>query len=317
MILEVQHETKLEYSEAVSEWISEVRMQPISDSGQSCHSFHLTVNQDTPVYRYTDGFGNTVHHFNLLAPAPEVQVLAAAVVETPATIVEPSTSNVTFPMERNLFPLDVLDYVSLRGPVRHTPLLDPLLDEMRIRPTESIGRWIESVGKRIQERFEYGKYVTVASSPIEDVLRHGKGVCQDFAHLMIAVLRSFDIPARYVSGYIHRPNEESQSHAWCEAWLPDLGWFGFDPTNGCPVNDHFVRVAFGRDFTDVPPNKGIFRGGGFETISVRVATRELDRLPSMAWRQHLRPLDMPMTSVSRARMLFEADEQIQQQQQQQ
>ena len=98
--------------------------------------------------------------------------------------------------------------------------------------------------------------MTLASSPVDDVLEQGKGVCQDFTHLMIAVLRSFGVPARYVSGYVHRPNKESQSHAWCEVWLPDLGWVGIDPTNDCPVTEHFIKVAVGRDFTDVPPNKG-------------------------------------------------------------
>ena len=128
----------------------------------------------------------------------------------------------------------------------------------------------------IHEHFEYAKAVTQASSPIDDVLATGKGVCQDFAHLMIGVLRSFGVPARYVSGYIHRPSKERQSHAWCEAWLPDLGWVGIDPTNDRLVDDHFVKVAVGRDFTDVPPNKGVYRGTGDETIFVRVETRQLE-----------------------------------------
>ena len=158
--------------------------------------------------------------------------------------------------------------------------------------------------------------MTDASSPIDDVLAHGKGVCQDFAHLMIAMLRSFGVPARYVSGYIHRPNKESQSHAWCEVWLPDLGWVGFDPTNDCPANEHFVKVAIGRDFTDVPPNKGIYRGQGQETISVRVETRQLERLPSLSWQEQLPPLDVPPTAITRFRHEQEGEEQAQQQQQQ-
>ncbi len=102
--------------------------------------------------------------------------------------------------------------------------------------------------------------------PIDDVLTHGKGVCQDFTHLMIAILRSWDVPARYVSGYIHRTNKESQSHARCEAWLPDLGWVGIDPTNDQLPDERFVKVAIGRDFTDVPPNKGVYRGKAEESI---------------------------------------------------
>jgi transglutaminase-like putative cysteine protease len=105
------------------------------------------------------------------------------------------------------------------------------------------------------------------------------------------------VPARYVSGYIHRPNKESQSHAWCEFWLPDLGWLGVDPTNDQLVNDHYVKVAVGRDFTDVPPNKGVYRGQAAETIFVRVETRLLERLPSLSWQEALPPLNIPLTAI--------------------
>src|SRR5262249_50594736 len=131
------------------------------------------------------------------------------------------------------------------------------------------------------------------------------------------ILRSFGVPARYVSGYIHRPNKESQSHAWCEVWLPDLGWVGVDPTNDCIVNDHFVKVAVGRDFTDVPPNKGVYRGHGRETILVRVETRALERMPSLSWQEHLRPLDVPLTAMRSPNHPEAADEeQVEEQQQQ-
>jgi transglutaminase-like putative cysteine protease len=131
---------------------------------------------------------------------------------------------------------------------------------------------------------------------------------------MIAVLRSHGVPARYVSGYIHRPNKESQSHAWCEAWLPGLNWVGFDPTNACQVNENFIRVAVGRDYTDVPPNKGTHRGQASETISVRVATRELPRLPSLSWQERLPPLDVPLTALIRRQDPLKSEEQVQQQQ---
>ena len=153
------------------------------------------------------------------------------------------------------------------------------------------------MGRYIHDRYEYARDVTLSSSPIDDLLTHGKGVCQDFTHLMIAVLRSFGVPARYVSGYVHRPGKESQSHAWCEVWLPDLGWVGFDPTNDCPANERFVKIAIGRNFSDVPPNKGIYRGRAEEAISVRVETRVLERLPSLSWQEQLPPLNVPLTAI--------------------
>src|SRR5262249_37488468 len=157
-----------------------------------------------------------------------------------------------------------------------------------------------------------------ASSPIDDVLRHGKGVCQDFTHLMIAVLRTFGVPARYVSGYIHRPDKESQSHAWCEAWLPGLGWVGIDPTNDALVGEAVVKVAIGRDFTDVPPNKGVYRGKATESIKVRVETRTLQALPSMSWQEQLPELQTPLTAIVGGRnghLMVSEDDASQQQQQ--
>jgi transglutaminase-like putative cysteine protease len=315
MILEVQHETRFEYSEPVTEWASEVRMEPASDAGQSCHSFHLAVTPPAETFGYQDGFGNRVHHFNLLAAVGRVRVLAAAVVETHPRAWDPADGTATYPPDLDRAGLDVLDCLTLRGPVRPTPLLDPLLEALRPRPGQRLAQFVAGVSRHIHGHFEYARDVTLSSSPIDDVLRHGKGVCQDFTHLMIALLRSHGVPARYVSGYIHRPDKQSQSHAWCEAWLPDLGWVGWDPTNDCAVDGRFIKVAVGRDFTDVPPNRGVFRGGSRESILVRVETRQLERLPSLSWQEQLPPLDAPLTAILSPRRGERFDEESDQQQQ--
>lgn len=317
MIIEIQHETKLEYSEPASEWLTELRMQPASDEQQSCHSFHLAVSQPTNVFWYLDGFGNRVHHFNLLAPHQQVRVLAASVVETTVPSRRLADSLATFPLATAADPCEVLDFLPFRGPVCDSARLQTIRRELAPADGCRVADWIERVGGFIRERFEYQRDVTDSTSTIDHLLETGKGVCQDFAHLMIAVLRSYGVPARYVSGYIHRPDKESQSHAWCEVWLPDVGWRGFDPTNCCEASDWFVRVAVGRDYSDVPPNRGTHRGGADETIRVRVATRELPRLPSLSWHEHLQPLDVPSTSLQRPRHGALGDEQLQQQQQQQ
>ena len=317
MILEIQHETEMEYSQPVSEWLCELRMEPVSDATQRCHSFQISVGQSVTLFNYLDGFGNRVHHFNLLKPPTSLRILAASVVETEDAGIGPMASQTAFSAECTAdgwqLPLEALDYLPLRGPARFTPLLDPVLTELRPMPRMRVGMWVCQVAEYIRGRFEYARDVTDATSPIDHLLTRGKGVCQDFTHLMIAVLRSFGVPARYVSGYIHRENKESQSHAWCEVWLPDVGWTGFDPTNGCPVNAHFVKTAMGRDFTDVPPNKGTYRGAGDERIKVRVATRTLDRLPSLSWHDQLAPLDVPVHSVLRTAPVYGSEEEAQQQ----
>jgi transglutaminase-like putative cysteine protease len=299
MILQIQHETCLQYSDPVTEWVAEMRVEPISDERQTCQSFYLRLSEPTAQFHYQDGFGNHVHHFNLLSPQQEVRVLAASLVETFPPRCRLADSRACYPMPVDEAPVETLDFMTCRGPLHSTPLLEPILTALRPRDGMAVGEVVASVSKYIHEHFAYARDVTNASSPIADILQHRKGVCQDFAHLMIAILRSFDLPARYVSGYIHRPNKESQSHAWCEVWLPDLGWVGIDPTNDCLVTDHHVKVASGRDFTDVPPNKGVYRGGGEETILVRVQTRALERLPPLWWQEQLRPLDVPLTAIGR------------------
>jgi transglutaminase-like putative cysteine protease len=316
MILEVQHETRLQYSEPISEWLTEVRMEPVSDARQSCHSFYLRLSEPAGVFYYRDGFGNRVHHFNLLVPHKEVRMLAASLVETYSVATRLESSSSAYPLDASPLPLEVYDFLAFRGPTSTTPLLDPILDMLRPDNGAPLGTIVGKVSEYIHTNFEYARDVTSASSPIAELLEHRKGVCQDFAHLMIAILRWFGIPARYVSGYIHRENKESQSHAWCEAWLPDVGWIGIDPTNNCVVNDHFIKVAIGRDFTDVPPNKGVYRGRGVETILVRVETRALERMPSLSWQEHLRPLDVPLTAMRGGyRPSGADDDQIEQQQQ--
>lgn len=316
MILEVQHETHLQYSEPISEWLTEIRMEPVSDERQSCHSFHLRLSEPAGVFSYRDGFGNRVHHFNLLVPQKEVHMLAASLVETYPEANRLDASTASFPLAESILPIEAYDFLSFRGPTSPTPLLQPILDALRPTDGAALGAYVLRVTEYIHTHFEYARDVTSASSPIAELLEHRKGVCQDFAHLMIAILRSHGIPARYVSGYIHRENKQSQSHAWCEAWLPDLGWIGVDPTNNCVVNDHFIKVAIGRDFTDVPPNKGVYRGNSGEAILVRAETRALERMPSLSWREHLRPLDVPLTALRRSSQAsVHTDEQVEQQQQ--
>ena len=318
MILEIQHETRFEYSEPAIEAVTEARMEPLSDGDQSCHSYHLAISPAVEVSRYEDGFGNRVHHFNVLAPHTTMRMLSASVVEIHPRRRDPRESVVTYPLAPDELPLAARDFLYFRGSVRRTARLAPAVDAVRPMEGAPLGPLVLDVAHHIFSHFEYARDVTLANSPVDEILEKRKGVCQDFAHLMIALLRALGVPARYVSGYVHRPNKESQSHAWCEAWLPDLGWIGVDPTNDRVVDEHFAKVAIGRDFTDVPPNKGVCRTRGTEAISVRVETRALDRLPALSWHDQLPPLGVPLTAVIAARELWQPHgEEMEQQQQQQ
>ena len=297
MILEIQHETHLSYSEPVTESVAEVRMEPASGADQSCRSFHLAVSPTAERFRYQDGFGNNVHHFNVLPAHREVRVLAAGVVETHPPPRDLAACGATWPCDPPDGGLEVLDFLRLRGPVSASAPLDELVARLRPAGGTPLAEVVLAVSRHLHASFQYARDVTLASSPVDHILGAGKGVCQDFTHLMLAVLRSLGVPARYVSGYIHRTDQESQSHAWCEAWLPGLGWVGIDPTNDRLLDEHFVKVAVGRDFTDVPPNKGTYRGKAEEKISVRVQTRVLPALPSLSWQEQLPPLSAPLTAI--------------------
>lgn len=272
-------------------------MEPVSDADQSCCSFQLRISPPTELARYQDGFGNRVHHFNILAQHDRVAILAAAVVDTHPQPRDFSLCQAVYPLDLEAVELDSRSFLTLDGPLGPTPQLAPLIDQLAPRKGMPISDLALEISRYICTHFEYAPAVTLASSPIDDLLTHGKGVCQDFTHLMIALLRTFEVPARYVSGYIHRPGRQSQSHAWCEVWLPGCGWVGMDPTNDQIVGDHFIKVAVGRSFMDVPPNKGVYRGKATETISVRVETRELERQPSLSWQDQLPALHVPLTAI--------------------
>ena len=190
MILEIQHETRVEYPSAVTEAFTELRMEPTSDAHQSCRSFHLRISPAVETHRYQDGFGNRVHHINILAPHQVVTILSASVVETHPRGIDLASCPSAYPLREEDLPLEAVAFSSFHGPVRPTESLKPVLDDLRPVEGENLGALVAKISLYIKTKFKYAPAVTAASSPIDDVLSHGMGVCQDFAHLMIAILRS-------------------------------------------------------------------------------------------------------------------------------
>ena len=218
--------------------------------------------------------------------------------------VEPERFADRWPMPIEALDYANYDYLQFGGPIVDSPKLQEIVSILDARPGDSLGE----IGLRmlylVSERFTYQKGITNAASPISEILDHGSGVCQDFAHLMIGMARSLKIPARYVSGLIHPDAEKyrgfSQTHAWCELLFPSAGWIGFDPANNCIVGGNFVKVAVGRDFFDVPPNKGIYRGSSSELIEATVQTDELKSVPAELAAERLQSLSIPTyTATSR------------------
>jgi len=265
------HVTQFQYDGPVSESYNQVRLRPMHDEGQSCLSFRLTTRPAARVTSHSDAFGNWVHQFNILAEHRQLTVEAESVVL--AHNGEPLSANGTTLAEldslRESIFEDYFDFVAPTAYVPRLPDLAALQLEAEAQSNGSTLRFVTAASSLIHERFRYVKGATHVNSSIADSLSLGAGVCQDFAHLLLGLVRGRGLPARYVSGYLvpRRTTEAAvgveeviggqASHAWAEVYLPGSGWIGLDPTLGEPVSTRHVRVAYGRDYGDVAPVRGV------------------------------------------------------------
>ncbi len=280
MFFAIRHLTRFRYDRPVSENFTEIRKKPVSDESQTCLAFELVTAPSARVFAYTDGWGNAVHHFNLLRPHTKLEIVSEAVVEIAERPVPTPDDFAPADWER----IDALladgefwhfthesRYIRFSEPVRQLAGVCPPPD----RQTDPLS-WLLALNESLYSRFAYRPNLTGVDSQIEEFLDHGAGVCQDFAHLMLALVRLGGIPARYTSGYLfhrtgaHDRSEEDASHAWIEAYLPRWGWIGFDPTNNLLVKQRHIRVATGRDYSDVPPSRGVFTGQAESQLEVSV-----------------------------------------------
>src|SRR4051812_1227074 len=275
MLLELTHETHFEYDTPISETYMEFRLTPLTDTSQHLLQHRQRATPSVPVRQYVDAFGNTVSYLNLLIPHGKVEVSFDSVVETygPPFRGEGLRGGSDSAAGRAL----LHDYLC---PTPLTEWCEELRDFARkLEPAREVStrELAEFVSHEIHGSFRYEGEVTSVSSPVTDILRHGGGVCQDFAHLMLGVCRHLGRPARYVSGYVLPDGEQapSASHAWCEVFDAEQGWFGMDPTHHQPADERYVRLGIGRDFNDVPPNRGVFRGVAAEALKVEVRLRPI------------------------------------------
>jgi len=177
------------------------------------------------------------------------------------------------------------DYLTPSEYTFKTELLAELSRELKVERRGDPLNLLREINAAIYERFDYAPQTTSVDSPIDEALLARKGVCQDFAHIMITLVRGLGIPCRYVSGYLfhegngHERSASSATHAWVEAFLPELGWVGFDPTNNLVASERHIRTAIGRDYADVPPTRGVFKGIAQSELSVGVQVSPTDAPP--------------------------------------
>lgn len=266
MRFHVTHVTRYTYSGPISETHMEVRLRPADEFGQRVEDFQLSVEPDSAVREYVDGFGNHVHYFDHMPAHELVQVTSRSLVETGLAAERRPSDDEETPEDFLLFRPPVVDAPAVhRMARRHQPeelgraaMVEAALDELTVA---------------ISRDFEYRPETTTVTTAVDEVLRLRSGVCQDFAHLFLASARALSIPARYVSGYVYSSPGGvmvGASHAWAEAWVPGRGWLGYDATHPVRAGEQHVRVAVGRDYRDAAPTRGVYVGAARGQLQVRV-----------------------------------------------
>ena len=285
----IRHLTRFRYSEPISESIMETRMHPRSDSHQHCLTFSLSVSPRCRVFSYRDHLGNNVQHFDIPNEHNQLVIVAESVVEQQ---VLPDVPGFLSPDAWGALNdmIDSGDFWEMLLPstfCMETPAVKLLAAQMGVTRRDDPLMLVQELNQRLFDYFKYVPRSTRVDSPIDEAITSGEGVCQDFAHTMIALLRHVRIPARYVSGYLYRSREDHDrstpdaTHAWVDALIPHLGWVGFDPTNNLVAHHRHIRTAVGRDYADVPPTHGIFRGKTDSELYVAVHVEAGEQPPAL------------------------------------
>ncbi len=278
MAYAIRHVTRYRYSAPIVESHMEVRMHPRSEWHQRCWDFRLRTTPRAKIGSYRDSLGNAVHFFDVPGRHAKLTITAEANVEfTPMPelpdAIEPGAWADLDAVARDE---DHWEFLAPSKFANSTPLLEALRDDVGLARGHDPLSTLRALNHTLYDRFAYAPKTTRVDSPIDEALEARQGVCQDFSHIMIALVRGLGIPARYVSGYLYHGDDSadrsirSATHAWVEAYLPGLGWIGFDPTNDLVASDRHIRVAVGRDYADVPPTRGVFTGDATGEISVDV-----------------------------------------------
>ncbi len=256
MWITVTHMISFAYDASIAEAYTELRLRPLDGNGQQCARFRLDTHPPgLRVRGHRDQLGNEVLRFDVLEPHERLDCVASSEVSTPARFVDSS---------RGLSLLEAYDYVQ---PTSYAPFTE------RLRSFGAAGTEPRALMAAVRDALVYEPGATDVQTSADEALELGRGVCQDFAHVLLAACRANGIVSRYVSGYLYDPalaGSHAESHAWVDVWSAERGWESLDPTHDREQTDAYVRVAVGRDYDDVSPNRGVFRGNAVETLETSV-----------------------------------------------
>jgi transglutaminase-like putative cysteine protease len=272
--LKVKHTTSFQYESEVSASFNEARMTPMNSSNQLLLQSNFSVSPLASVFEYQDYFGTQVKSFDVQAPHIGLTIESESTVDVDQ-IAETTLRCTWNELEEDGFKDRFDEYLKM------TPLVNTFENDLELRNLSNPYEAVLFLNERISKRISYSPGATNVYTPASEAWAKGAGVCQDFTHISISILRTLGIPARYVSGYLYTGSGQigetviGESHSWVDVWIGD--WYQFDPTNGRVVGTDHVIVAKGRDYHDVTPLKGIFSGGRSRKTDVVVSLTRLER----------------------------------------
>lgn len=287
MLHNIEHELAYSYDRPVRGSVMTLFVTPLVDRRQTLRDFSLETDPAGPVSEFVDPWGNRGHTFDRHGPHRQLRVRARSVVEVHRSA---ASAGMAGPGARGTAAGDTaapaagLMLQTSRFVRPSSTALAAFISAKGIPRADHTVESLRDLQSRLCETFEYAPGSTRADSPIDRILETGRGVCQDYTHVMASICRRWGIPSRYVSGYLASSDDSvtgAQSHAWVECLLPQKGWMGFDPANDCLCDERHVRVAIGRDYADVPPSRGVFSGLAVSRLAthVKITTRETESDP--------------------------------------
>ncbi|MFA5508781.1 MAG: transglutaminase family protein [Vulcanimicrobiota bacterium] len=277
-LYQVRHVTRYRYESEISENVMEVRQCPLTRDHQRVMSCQLKVKPRARLSRFEEYLGTVVHSFDIPQAHQELTLTTESLVEvkTPRELPQHGEFDWWQQLKKLENQTEYLDFMMFSPLVQRTPRLESLFEGMMPQESEDPLCYLQRVNRELSQILEYRAVCTQADHTIDQALEKGQGACQDFAHLLIGLGRMAGIPCRYLSGYLFHPKDSDYrsssdaTHAWMEAYLPSLGWIGFDPTNSTVVGSHHISTALGRDHKDVPPTRGVCKGFAASELSVAV-----------------------------------------------
>lgn len=277
----IRHITRYVYDDLVRDSANQIMLYPIRDEDQEVLSHRVTITGNPEVALYKDYYGNDVGTFTHSNPHKELIIDSYLEVITkmhllPADIIPAAEQWKAVELLRSNF--NFIDFLR-QGYFGSLSEMEQVIRDVSGKNTTPL-QLARDLTTYVYENFKYQKGITTIETTPDEIWKIKSGVCQDFAHILLVMFRLMKIPARYVSGYIC-PNKpgmrgEGATHAWAEAYIPAMGWVGFDPTNNCVVGEMHVRLAVGKNFTDCSPVKGTYRGTADHILEVTVTVEYED-----------------------------------------